>query len=100
MSSEHTDDSFAVFYAEQAPAVFALALRHGGSSQVAEHCVDAVFGHLSDHWRSVRDPVRFARRAAVLFVRRTGRPVGHRAVRGHRSLPRREVSSVPSRTPM
>lgn len=74
---EQGDDSFAAFYREQAPAVFDLALRHARDREVAADCVDAVFTELADHWRRVSDPVRFSRRAAVLFVcgrrRRDGR---------------------------
>jgi len=69
MQSEHVDSGFAVFYREQAAAVFDLALRHSGDQKMATECVDAVFGQLSDHWMRVRDPVRFSRRAAVLYVR-------------------------------
>jgi hypothetical protein len=69
MQTEHVDSGFAVFYREQAPAVFDLALRHGGDHEMATECVNEVFGQLSDHWMRVRDPVRFSRRAAVLYVR-------------------------------
>ena len=66
--TEHVDRAFAAFDREQAPAVFALALRHSGDSAMARSCVNTVFGQLSDHWGRVRDPVRFSRRAAVLYV--------------------------------
>jgi hypothetical protein len=69
MQTEHVDSGFDVFYREQAPAVFDLALRHGGDQEMAAECVNAVFGQLSDHWMRVRDPIRFSRRAAVLYVR-------------------------------
>ncbi|HSK97636.1 MAG TPA: hypothetical protein VK891_13535 [Euzebyales bacterium] len=69
MQTEHADHGFEVFYREQAPAVFDVALRHSGDQDMAAKCVDAVFGQLSDHWMRVRDPIRFSRRAAVLYVR-------------------------------
>jgi DNA-directed RNA polymerase specialized sigma24 family protein len=82
MWPEQVDNSFAVFYREQAPAVFDLAMRHGGDQDMAADCVDVVFAQLADHWRRVRDPVRFIRRTAVLFIcesrRRGGRPLGRR----------------------
>lgn len=61
-------DSFDAFYREHAPAVFDLALRHGGDHTIAIDCVDAVFAALASRWRQTSDPVRFCRRAAVLFV--------------------------------
>lgn len=67
-SVEAGSSDFAAFYRAQAPAVFDLALRHGGDHAVAADCVDAVFSELAGHWRRVSDPVRFSRRAAVLFL--------------------------------
>ncbi len=77
--AEPRSDSFDAFYREQAPAVFDLALRHGGDHAIAVDCVDAVFAELAARWRRVSDPVRFSRRAAVLFVCGTR----HRSVRMH-----------------
>lgn len=82
MSSQQVADDFQTFYREQAPAVFALAVRHGSGHEVARHCVETVFTELAGNWRRVSDPVRFSRRAAVLFVRGTQR-------RGTRALMRR-----------
>jgi hypothetical protein len=49
---------------------------------MAADCVDMVFAQLADHWRRVRDPVRFIRRTAVLFIcdsrRRGGRVLARR----------------------
>lgn len=78
MQTEQADGGFTVFYREQAAAVFDLALRHCGDRAVATDCVNAVFGQLSDHWMRVRDPVRFSRRAAVLYVRGSRRRGGRR----------------------
>lgn len=69
MQIEQTDSGFAAFYRDQASAVFDLALRHCGDRRVAHDCVTTVFAQLRDHWLRVRDPVRFSRRAAVLYVR-------------------------------
>jgi hypothetical protein len=69
MSSQQVADDFQTFYREQAPAVFDLAVRHGRGHEVARDCVDAVFTELAGNWRRVSDPVRFSRRAAVLFLR-------------------------------
>jgi hypothetical protein len=81
MQSEHVDNGFAAFYREQAPAVFNLALRHGGDQDIAAECVDTVFTQLEGHWLHVSDPIRFSRRAAVLYVRGSHRRNGRRAVR-------------------
>jgi hypothetical protein len=83
MPSQQVATDFEAFYAEQAPAVYELAVRHGGGREVARDCVEAVFGELAGNWRRVSDPVRFSRRAAVLFVRgttrrRAPRPVARR----------------------
>jgi hypothetical protein len=61
-------DSFDAFYSEHAPALFDLALRHGGDHTIAIDCVDTVFAALASRWLQISDPVRFCRRAAVLFV--------------------------------
>ena len=78
MQTEQTDSGFTAFYRDQASAVFDLALRHCGDRRVAQDCVTTVFAHLCNHWMRVRDPVRFSRRAAVLYVhssrRRTAAP--------------------------
>ncbi len=66
--TEQRSDSFDAFYRAQAPAVFDLALRHGGDHTIAVDCVDAVFAELAARWQQVTDPDRFSRRAAVLFV--------------------------------
>ena len=80
MQTEH-DGGFDAFYRAQAPAVFDLALRHGGGDQeIAAECVHAVFRQLSDHWLRVRDPLRFSRRAAVLYVRGSHRRGGRRTL--------------------
>ncbi|HSK92075.1 MAG TPA: hypothetical protein VK875_12265 [Euzebyales bacterium] len=81
MQTGHADDGFADFYQQQAPAVFDVALRHGGDREVAAECVHAVFGQLSEHWLRVRDPIRFSRRAAVLYVRGSHRRGARRSVR-------------------
>lgn len=75
-------DSFDAFYREHAPAVFDLALRHGGDHTIAIDCVDAVFAALAGRWRQTSDPLRFCRRAAVLFVCGS-RPHGFRPRRCH-----------------
>ena len=67
MTSQRSD-SFDAFYSEHAPALFDLALRHGGDHTVAIDCVDTVFAALASRWLQISDPVRFCRRAAVLFV--------------------------------
>jgi hypothetical protein len=79
MQTEQVDSGFAAFYRDQAPAVFDLALRHGGDQTIAAECVDTVFRGLEDHWLRVRDPIRFSRRAAVLYVRGSHRRGGGRA---------------------
>jgi len=81
MQTENANTGFAAFYREQAPAVFDLALRHGGDQGIAAECVDRVFTQLQDHWLRVSDPVRFSRRAAVLYVRGSHRRGGRRAPR-------------------
>jgi hypothetical protein len=81
MQSEHVDSGFAAFYREQAPAVFNLALRHGGDQDIAAECVDTVFTQLEGHWLHVSDPIRFSRRAAVLYVRGSHRRSNRRALR-------------------
>lgn len=78
MQTEHADGGFDAFYRAQAPAVFDLALRHGGDREIAAECVQKVFGQLSDHWVRVADPLRFSRRAAVLYVRGSHRRGGRR----------------------
>jgi hypothetical protein len=80
MPSQQVADDFQAFYAEQAPAVYQLAVRHGGGREVARDCVEAVFAELAGNWRRVSDPVRFSRRAAVLFVRGSTRRRGGRAI--------------------
>ncbi|MBW3605184.1 MAG: hypothetical protein KY460_09800 [Actinobacteria bacterium] len=79
-------DGFERFYREHAAAVFDLALRHGGDHTVAVDCVDAVFAELATRWRQVSDPLRFCRRAAVLFVcgSRHGRRPRQRCLPGSR----------------
>lgn len=79
MPSQQVADDFQAFYREQAPAVFDLAVRHGSGQEGARVCVEAVFGELADNWRRVSDPVRFSRRAAVLFLR-AGRRHGSRVL--------------------
>lgn len=81
MPSQQVADDFQAFYREQAPAVFDLAVRHGSGREVARDCVDAVFGELAGNWRRVSDPVRFSRRAAVLFLRGTRRHGGRALAR-------------------
>ena len=81
MQTEHADGGFAAFYREQAPAVFDVALRHGGDQDIAAECVDTVFRQLEGNWLHVRDPIRFSRRAAVLYVRGSHKRGGRRAPR-------------------
>ena len=49
MVTEQLSDAFDTFHREHAPAVFDLALRHGGDHTTAVACVDAVFAELSEH---------------------------------------------------
>jgi hypothetical protein len=79
--TEHVDSGFAEFYREQAPAVFDVALRHGGNQDIAAKCVDTVFSQLKGNWLHVSDPIRFSRRAAILYVRGSQRRGGRRPVR-------------------
>jgi hypothetical protein len=92
MAATQLSDAFDTFYREQAPVVFDLALRHGGDHTTAIACVDAVFAELSGHWGTISDPMRFARRAAVLFVCGSRRRVGH-AMRLCRPGPRSRVGT-------
>jgi hypothetical protein len=77
----HVDSGFAEFYREQAPAVFDVALRHGGNQNIAAQCVDTVFSQLEGNWLHVRDPIRFSRRAAILYVRGSQRRGWRRPLR-------------------
>ena len=94
MVTEQLSDGFDSFYREHAPAVFDLALRHGGDHTTAVACVDAVFAELSEHWGQIGDPLRFVRRAAVLFVCGARRRVGH-AMRLCRPGPRSQSNRRP-----
>lgn len=94
MVTEQLSDAFDSFYRQQAPAVFDLALRHGGDQATAVACVDAVFGELSGRWGQISDPVRFSRRAAVLFVCGSRRRIDL-AVRSCRPGPRRRTARRP-----
>lgn len=81
MPTDQRSDAFQRFHREHAAAVFDLALRHSGDHTTAVACVDAVFAQLAGHWSTIGDPLRFIRRAAVLFVcgthRRGRRPARH-----------------------
>lgn len=84
MTTDPRTISFEAFYRAQAPAVFELALRHAGDHRIATACVTAVFDELRGHWSRISDPLRFCRRAAVLFVCGSRRG---RGVRAHDRLP-------------
>lgn len=105
MDREQPPVDFDGFRERHAAAVFALALRHSGDDATARECVDVVFAQLADHWFYVRDPLRFTRRAAVLFVchgrRRTGQhpAQAHRSVRRPAVPTRTRLSAAPTRTP-
>lgn len=79
MTTDPRTISFDAFYRAQAPAVFELALRHAGDHRLATACVAAVFDELRGHWNRISDPLRFCRRAAVLFVCGSRRERGVRA---------------------
>ena len=100
MTTDPRTLEFDAFYRAQAPAVFELALRHAGDHHVATECVAAVFHELRGHWNRISDPLRFCRRAAVLFVCRSR---GRWGVRTHHRPPaarpavRRAGTAMPHR---
>jgi hypothetical protein len=91
MATDQRSDTFQMFRQEQAPLLFDLALRHSGDHVTASACVDAVFSELSGHWSDIDDPLRFIRRAAVLFVCSARRRARRHAVRRRRTPVARTV---------
>jgi hypothetical protein len=85
MATDQRSDAFQMFRREHAPLLFDLALRHSGDHVTASACVDAVFTELSGHWSDIEDPLRFIRRAAVLFVCGARRRAQRHAVRRRRA---------------
>ncbi|HEX6257798.1 MAG TPA: hypothetical protein VFZ70_18460 [Euzebyales bacterium] len=98
MATDQRSDAFQLFRQEQAPLLFDLALRHSGDHVTASACVDAVFSELSGHWSDIDDPLRFIRRAAVLFVCRAHRRALRHVVRRRRAPGTRAVDRWSART--